>query len=76
MVVAKERWEGRLTAQKAPIVKNAVAIIGTIQWTSTRAVQPNMKRQMGRQKQPTSAGSILISGLRLPSSVNRGSTYL
>lgn len=45
------------TKQKAPMLKKEVPIIGTIQWISARAVQPNMNKQIGRQKQPTRAAS-------------------
>ena len=47
------------------MLKKLVAMMGTIQWILGVAVQPKKKRQIGRQKQPTSANSRRIWGKRI-----------
>jgi hypothetical protein len=62
-----------LKSKNAPIVKKEEPIMGTIQGTEARLVQPNQKRQTGMQKAPIKAGGNLFSGLISPFSLNCGS---
>lgn len=55
--------------------KNALPMVGTIQWMLARAVQPNQNRQIGMQKAPTKAGGMRSSGLMSPFLLKRGSRY-
>ena len=62
-----------MNMQNAPKAKKLLPMMGMIQWTFGRALQPNQKRQMGIQNAPTKAGSSRSSGTSSSFSLNFGS---